>query len=131
MILRLVFRLTALGLIATSLPLMVVFGLRAPTPDALLAAVRIQAGRGMYPYDIILRDASSAREWVVSQVSSGIIAWSPDGEKLAYVNYLPFSADLWDYYVLDFSTGERTHLLQSAIAYTPRWSPDSRWLLYH
>jgi Tol biopolymer transport system component len=131
MILRLFIRLASLSLLATSLPLAALFALRPSTPEALLAAVRVQTGSASYPYEIFLRDLDSGRAWSIRRISSSIIAWSPDGEKLAYVNYLPYSADLWDYFLLDFTTGTHTRLLQSVHVSAPRWSPDSRWLLYH
>jgi len=61
-------------------------------------------------------------------------AWSPDGEKIAYVcggNPNQGGSVPSGLYIVDVETRERKHVLRSAgHLYDPDWSPDGKWIVF-
>ena len=60
---------------------------------------------------------------------SGDPTWSPDGNSLAYSGPWAFQPTTIPLHILDLRTREVNALPNSAGLYSPRWSPDGRYLL--
>lgn len=58
-------------------------------------------------------------------------SWSPHGDALAFAGELPFTSATQQHaiQILDLKSGALTSLPASSRYFSPRWSPDGRWML--
>jgi len=57
--------------------------------------------------------------------------WSPDGQSILYgqpTNFAPAPGSRWDLYLYELRTGKSSRLPDSMGLFSPRWSPDGRYV---
>ena len=101
------------------------------SPDgSTLAYVGGQAGSA---WKLYLLDVASARVTPMLQddTNQGVASWSPDGKQIAFGRLLNFGTKddpNLTIEILNRSSGKRTVVHGSAGLWTPRWSPDGRFI---
>jgi TolB protein len=90
-----------------------------------IAYVAVEGRAPQRAFRLIVADADGENPRVVAQSQQPIMspAWSPDGQRLAYVS---FESGLSSVYVQTLRTGERVRVsARSGINGAPAWSPDA------
>ena len=99
------------------------------SPDGTqIAYISAKAGR---PWKIFLVSAQggSPEELLPEQVGEVDATWSPDGTQLAFGRISAFNIGTKDIQLVDMKTRQTSTLPGSAGLFSPRWSPDGRYLL--
>jgi len=99
------------------------------SPDGTqVAYISVQAGK---PIKIFLVSAQggSPEELLPEQVGEVDAPWSPDGGQLAFGRISAFNIGTKDIQLVDMKTRQTSTLPGSAGLFSPRWSPDGRYLL--
>ena len=99
------------------------------SPDGTqVAYISVQAGK---PIKIFLVSAQggSPEELLPEQVGEVDATWSPDGGQLAFGRISAFNIGTKDIQLVDMKTRQTSTLPGSAGLFSPRWSPDGRYLL--
>jgi len=99
------------------------------SPDGTqVAYISVQAGK---PIKIFLVSAQggSPEELLPEQVGEVDATWSPDGGQLAFGRISAFNVGTKDIQLVDMKTRQTSTLPGSAGLFSPRWSPDGRYLL--
>lgn len=80
--------------------------------------------------EIVIGGANAPGEPVQVPAQAQGITWSPDGAKIAYVDYAVDEG--YRLASIDLATGEEEEIVRGInFAGGPRWSPDGRYLAYH
>jgi Tol biopolymer transport system component len=98
------------------------------SPDgSQIAYISIELGK---PWKIFLISAEggSPEELLTENVSEVDASWSPDGAQLAFGRASTFSAITKDIQLVDVKSRKLSTVPGSAGLFSPRWSPDGRYL---
>jgi eukaryotic-like serine/threonine-protein kinase len=99
------------------------------SPDGTqVAYISVQAGK---PIKIFLVSAQggSPEELLPENVGEIDATWSPDGKQLAFGRISAMNTGTKDIQLVDMKTRQASTLPGSIGLFSPRWSPDSRYLL--
>ena len=103
-------------------------GIKGIASTRLLYVNEIKSKKFNSNYRLMLADSDGANEKTLLSSSEPIIspAWSPDGQKVAYVS---FETGLAKVYIQDIATGKRESVLSKDTQISsPAWSPDGKYL---
>jgi len=98
------------------------------SPDgSQIAFISAQAGK---PWKIFLVSAQggSPEELLPENIGENDATWSPDGSQLAFGRVASLSTTQIDIQVVDMKTRKASSLPGSSGLFSPRWSPDGRYL---
>ena len=103
-------------------------GIKGIASTKLLYVNQIKSEKLNSNYRLMLADSDGANEKTLLSSSEPIIspAWSPNGQKVAYVS---FETGLAKVYIQDIASGKRESVLsQDTQISSPSWSPDGKYL---
>jgi TolB protein len=103
-------------------------GIKGIASTKLLYVNQIKSAKLNSNYRLMLADSDGANEKTLLSSSEPIIspAWSPDGQKVAYVS---FETGLAKVYIQDIASGKRESVLSNDTQISsPSWSPDGKYL---
>ncbi len=98
------------------------------TRIAFINTEELGGGKKRYVLQVADSDGYSARRFFASKEPLMSPAWSPDGQRIAYVSFENKRAEI---YVQDISGGSRIKVTNAVgINSAPAWSPDGKWLAF-
>jgi Tol biopolymer transport system component len=99
------------------------------SPDGTRLAFRAESASSPVKIYIVSADGKGLQRLFADGRNEADPSWSPDGTKLAFGRTtLPYESQPKEIHIYDFQTGTVTTLPGSEGLFSPRWSPDGRYI---
>jgi len=99
------------------------------SPDGTRLAFRAESASLPVKIYTVSADGKDLRQLFKDGRNEADPSWSPDGKKLAFGRTaLPYEAQPKSIHIYDFETQQTSTLQQSEGLFSPRWSPDGRYI---